>query len=521
QCLSKLADVTRGAEYEVIVVDNHWTDETPDFLAGLGGDVQIIRNEENLGFARACNQGARAARGKYLLFLNNDTIPLDNWLAPLVEELEGNSRAAVAGSKLLYENGTIQHAGVAFSRVWFTPYHIYSGQRADIPCVNYRREFQSITAACMLVRREVFDAVGGFDEGYRNGFEDVDLCLKIREQGWQLIYRPDSVLYHFESQTPGRKAHDRENAKRLIERWAHKWNLTDEDALYYEDGHAICYYEDQGLLRSRIDKLTDPVAKAQWRMAATVQRAAQSGDLHTVAASLARPNEWPAEAWVLRWAAFVCRCIGQPALAEPFWKRVLDVEEAPDARVALAKQSIEAGRLGEADLHLTRLFAIQPDHGEGSFLRGILAMQRQAHADAAKAFEQALTHGGDARKARLGIAMAAIGDNQPARAWNALIELLMTDPDDAEAMHWLIRAGTLLTKWEELAERLVAYGIRNPADLGARFALCGVCVRLGRMERARQECDRLRALAPDYDGLAALEERIAANEPTIASDHAA
>ena len=521
QCLTKLAEVTTGCEYEVIVVDNHSTDETPEFLAGLGGDIQVIRNEENLGFAKACNQGARAARGKHVLFLNNDTIPLENWLAPLVEELQRNSRAAVVGSKLLYENGTIQHAGVAFSRVWFRPYRIYSGFPADAPCVNSRREFQSITAACMLVRREVFEAVGGFDEGYRNGFEDVDLCLKIREQGWQLIYRPDSVLYHLESQTPGRKTHDRDNAKRLVERWAHKWSLTDEDAIYFEDAHAIHYYEDNGALQSRIERLTDPAVKAQWGVVAQVQRAAQSGDFGTVATALARPNDWPAEAWVLRWATFVCRCTRHPALAEPFWRRVLESEEAADARVALAKQSLEAGRLSEADLHLTKLFIKEPEHGEGFLLRGILAMQRNAYVEAGRAFEQALAHHGDARKARLGVAMSAMGTNQPGRAWEALTQLLTDDPDDSEAMHWLIRAGTLLTKWQDLAERLVSYVVRNPADLHARFALCGVWVRLERMDLARQECDRLRALAPNYDGLSALEKRIAMHGATIASDHAA
>ena len=521
QCLIHLAEATKGAEYEVIVVDNHSTDETSAFLAGLGGDVQVIRNDENLGFAKACNQGARAARGKYLLFLNNDTIPLDNWLAPLMEELEHNNRAAVVGSKLLYENGTIQHAGVAFSRVWFTPYHVYSGFPADAPCVNSRREFQSITAACMMVRRDVFEAVGGFDEGYRNGFEDVDLCLKIREQGWQLIYRPDSVLYHLESQTPGRKAHDRENAKRLVERWAHRWNLTDEDAVYYEDGYAIRYYDDGGVLRSRLETLGDPTVKAQWRIVDTVQRASRSQALHTITAWLARPNEWPADAWVLRWAAFVCRCAGQPALAAPFWKRVLELDEAADARAALAKDALETGKLSDAELHLTKLFVTHPEHGEGFVLRGILAMQRQAYVEAGRAFEQALAHHGDERKARLGLAMSALGINQPARAWDALIALLSKDLDDSEAMHWLIRAGTAMERWDNLADHLAAYVARNPADLGARFALCGVWVRLGRMEQARRECDRLKALAPDYDGLAGLEQRIAATQPTILSDHAA
>ena len=207
-------------------------------------------------------------------------------------------------------------------------------------------------------------------------------------------------------------------------------------------------------------------------------------------------------------------------MAEPFWRRILEIEEAADARVALAKQCLETGKLSEAELHLTKLFALQQDYGEGYLLRGILAMQRQAYVEAIRAFERALIHQADERKARLGIAMAAMGINEPARAWDSLVDLVTKDPDDSEAVHWLIRAGTLMARWEDLAERLVTYVTRNPADLGARFALCGVWLRLERMAQAKQECDRLRALAPDYDGLTELEQRIVVNEP-IASDHAA
>jgi len=123
QCLHALAAATGGIEYEVIIVDNGSTDETPALLASLGGDVQIIRNDENLGFAKACNQGARAARGRYLVFLNNDTIPQEGWLQALVKEAQAYPNVAVVGSKLLYPDGTVQHAGVAFARANSLPYH--------------------------------------------------------------------------------------------------------------------------------------------------------------------------------------------------------------------------------------------------------------------------------------------------------------------------------------------------------------------------------------------------------------
>src|SRR5688500_15775953 len=115
QCLVWLAAVTRGCEYEVIIVDNGSTDKTPEFLATLSGDVRIVRNEENLGFAAACNQGAKLAQGGFVIFLNNDTLPLEGWLLALVEEAKRSPDIAVVGSRLRYADGTIQHCGAAFS----------------------------------------------------------------------------------------------------------------------------------------------------------------------------------------------------------------------------------------------------------------------------------------------------------------------------------------------------------------------------------------------------------------------
>ena len=267
QCLTSLASLTTMPDYEVIVVDNASTDGTAEFLAGLGGDVQVIRNPENYGFAIACNQGAGAAHGEFLVFLNNDTIPTEGWLTALVDEVERHPDVAVVGSKLLYEDGTIQHAGVAFSRITFTPYHIYRKFPADSPMVNRRREFQCVTGACMLVRRDVFEQAGRFDEGFKNGFEDVDLCLKIRERGWHIVYRPDSVVYHLESQTPGRKTHDADNARRLLERWSQKWWIPDEDLLYLSDGLA-CHVRTEQFSHNQLVALTSAADWTAWQLVA-------------------------------------------------------------------------------------------------------------------------------------------------------------------------------------------------------------------------------------------------------------
>ena len=521
QCLTTLASLTTMPEYEVIVVDNASTDGTAEFLAELGGDVQVISNPENYGFAVACNQGANAARGEFLLFLNNDTIPTDGWLNALVDEVERHPDVAVAGSKLLYEDGTIQHAGVAFSRTMFAPYHIYQKLPADSPMVNRRREFQCVTGACMLVRRDVFEQVGRFDEGFKNGFEDVDLCLKIRERGWRIVYRPDSVVYHLESQTPGRKKHETDNARRLRERWAHKWWISDEDGLYLSDGLYCQVRTDKGMFYTQIKPLISVSDRTAWQCVVDTQSAAKSQDFARIKIHLNAVDQWPSDVWVLRWAAWVCRWIKAPALELSFWKRVLAMEPDEDGYHALAKNALEEGRLDEAEHCLNELRSCSPKHGDGWLLSGILAMQRNRLAEAKTAFEHAGAYGADRRKAQLGLGMAAMGLTESADAWELFLAVATDHPDDAETLHWLLRAGTVLQRWEHLEPVLSRYVSRNPGDLSLRFALAGVFLRLTRWADARREHDSIRMLDPAFDGLSELASAIDENEPALTHHHGA
>ncbi|MDY6954037.1 MAG: glycosyltransferase, partial [Thermodesulfobacteriota bacterium] len=203
QCLEALFKNTPEEMYELIVVDNGSTDGTKAFLTTLGQRATIITNGKNLGFARACNQGARAASGKYLIFLNNDTLPLPCWLEEMVELAERDETVGIVGSKLLFPDGTIQHAGVVVSGNGL-PYHLHRGCPGDMPCANKQRSFQIVTAACMLISRDLFFDIKGFDEGYVNGCEDIDLCLKVGESKRRVVYNPKSVLVHFEGKTEGR-----------------------------------------------------------------------------------------------------------------------------------------------------------------------------------------------------------------------------------------------------------------------------------------------------------------------------
>src|SRR5262249_7115414 len=126
-CLDSVLNKTRADfDYETIVTNDASTDETAALLEMYGARIRIISHESNSGFAPSCNDGAAVARGQYLVFLNNDTIPSDGWLDALVRYADAHSEAAAVGSKLLFANGTIQHAGMVIGEDCF-PRHIYAG----------------------------------------------------------------------------------------------------------------------------------------------------------------------------------------------------------------------------------------------------------------------------------------------------------------------------------------------------------------------------------------------------------
>jgi len=229
RCIETIYSVTEtGIPFEIIIVDNGSNDSTPVFLKkaqALYPSLQVITHSQNLGFARACNAGAKEARGNYILFLNNDTEPQPNWLTPLIDVLENNPNVAAVGSKLLFPDRTIQHAGIIIVqdlRLSIEPgiTHIYYQQPEDLPDANEIRVYPALTAAALTVRASAFQSAGGFDEEYWNGLEDIDLCFKLRQNGHLLIYQPWSVIIHHESASgPERFSKTDKNVERLMTRW--------------------------------------------------------------------------------------------------------------------------------------------------------------------------------------------------------------------------------------------------------------------------------------------------------------
>lgn len=238
-CLDALLPLV-SRDDEVVVVDDGSNDGTADLLTSFGDALRVVTHDENRGFADACNSGAAVATGTYVVFLNNDTIPQPGWLDALVRYADVHRSAAAVGSKLLSLDGVVQHAGVVVCQDRY-PRHIYSGFPGDHPAVSQPRRFQIVTAASVLLRREAFEELHGFDPAFRNGYEDVDLCLRLVQRGYEIHYCSESVAYHLESVSVAslgkkRRARDIEHNKRLYrERWIGR--VEPDDVRYYlEDG---------------------------------------------------------------------------------------------------------------------------------------------------------------------------------------------------------------------------------------------------------------------------------------------
>lgn len=168
--------------------------------------LRLIVQSGNFGYASACNAGAEAAQGPFLLMLNSDVVPAGRgWLQPMLEALGGDPALAAVGPKLLFEDGSLQHAGLYFELgpfgEWYNN-HYYKGYPRFYPAAQRARRVPGVTGAALLVRREAFTAVGGFSTDYVIGdYEDSDLCLKLRAAGGEIAYVPAAELYHFERQS--------------------------------------------------------------------------------------------------------------------------------------------------------------------------------------------------------------------------------------------------------------------------------------------------------------------------------
>jgi O-antigen biosynthesis protein len=211
RCLSSLFDRTDYPDFEVILVDNGSTERALAELLEVYRHryrerFKVLRQDIPFNFSLLNNVAARSATGKFLVFLNNDTsVIAPAWMRAMVAQAQRTSIGAV-GAKLLYEDGHVQHAGIVLGIGGLAGHSFRHFDRTSFGYFNALKtvcNYSAVTAACLMVRREIFEQHGGFDENLSTAYNDVDLCLRIRESGFYNVFVPEAELYHYESRSRG------------------------------------------------------------------------------------------------------------------------------------------------------------------------------------------------------------------------------------------------------------------------------------------------------------------------------
>lgn len=233
-CVENILKHTVYKNYNIVLIDN-WSvrDETLDFIKKIQKhkNVSVITVEEPFNFSRLNNIAVAQTRSDYVVFMNNDVFVEDpKWLQRMVGEAQAFKDVGAVGAKLLYPNDTIQHAGVVVGPAGVAA-HVHRGDPLSeygyIGRTMLSHEVTAVTAALMLVRRTIFDEVGGFDEeALKVAFNDVDLCLKIRRAGYRIIFSAETIAYHHESLSRGtddKPEHETRfflETQTMLERWS-------------------------------------------------------------------------------------------------------------------------------------------------------------------------------------------------------------------------------------------------------------------------------------------------------------
>jgi GT2 family glycosyltransferase/glycosyltransferase involved in cell wall biosynthesis len=223
-CLKSISENPQKSDFELIVVNDASRDSSKKWLEMIPG-LRVVNNNQNLGFIQSCNTGANAAKGKYLHFLNNDTLVTPNWLDELVGTFDLFPKVGLVGSKLIYPDGKLQEAGAI---VWKdgSAWNYGRGEDATRPEFNYARQVDYCSGASILIPKSLFDSLGGFDTHYLPAYyEDTDLAQRIIQKGLRVMYQPLSEVIHLEGATSGRdlssgvKLHQVVNAEKFLSRW--------------------------------------------------------------------------------------------------------------------------------------------------------------------------------------------------------------------------------------------------------------------------------------------------------------
>jgi GT2 family glycosyltransferase len=237
KCLDTLRSTVDLENHEVIIIDDVSTDGTREYLQTLPPPFKVILNASNQGYGRNCNQAARAATGDLLCLCNSDLVFLKGWIEPMLVAFQKYKAVGQVGNmQRRVDNHWIDHLGVYFLPDGL-PLHI--GQNKSWGPLHRYLPVSAVTAACCMIRTQLFHDFGGFSEAYFNGFEDTDLCLRMNQAGYQHYVATRSVVLHHISSSPGRKVKENENLKLFLKQWQTVTKvLSDKEAPLWREFHS-------------------------------------------------------------------------------------------------------------------------------------------------------------------------------------------------------------------------------------------------------------------------------------------
>ena len=251
-CLKSVLLYSGNVEYEVIIADDCSTDQTSELEKAASG-ITVIHNTKNLKFLLNCNNAAQKAKGKYILFLNNDTQVQPGWLEPLVKVMEQYEEAGMVGSRLVYPDGYLQEAGGILWRDG-SAWNWGQMKNPDGPEYCYMKEADYVSGASVMIRAELWKVIGGFDENYAPAYyEDTDLAFEVRKKGFKVFLQPASVVVHFEGRSNGTdvatglKAYQVINQQKFYNKW--KDVLQKE---HFPNGQNVYLAKDRGQFKKQI-----------------------------------------------------------------------------------------------------------------------------------------------------------------------------------------------------------------------------------------------------------------------------
>ncbi|MBM7609065.1 GT2 family glycosyltransferase/ubiquinone/menaquinone biosynthesis C-methylase UbiE/predicted nuclease with TOPRIM domain [Lysinibacillus composti] len=251
-CLKSILANTQNVSYEIIIADDMSSDETVN-ISEYVENIKVVRDGENRGFLLNCNNAAQYADGQYVLFLNNDTQVQEGWLDSLVQLIESDHQIGMVGSKLVYPDGRMQEAG---GIIWNDASGWNFGRLDDPnkPEYNYVKEVDYISGAAIMIKKDLWETIGGFDERYVPAyFEDSDLAFEVRKHGFKVMLQPKSVVVHFEgishgtNVSEGVKRFQELNKSKFIEKWSNELKTN-----HYRNGEHVFKARDRSKFKKTI-----------------------------------------------------------------------------------------------------------------------------------------------------------------------------------------------------------------------------------------------------------------------------